>query len=525
MQYCNMRRLFTKLLCYIAVVAGMVACAEQNGGVAPTITLTPVESDAQSITFVINTTNAESSAYMLYDGESVAVDEIFAKGTKSKGGLITIKDLRPETKYYVAAAARNGDIEVMAEPIMMTTKSAGNGGDNGGDNGGNDGDDDNNGGNGNLPDIDGVENIVIAKTKDGRWYEPYNYYVTFVRDNGDRIILDFYTLDETMSLYLPYGQYSFASNYHPYTIHPEASGYFLAGKGDGEGFHFTDGFVTVDVVDGYYAIYMMLTYEEAGEAKSIQGYYNGILSGASVPEGDDDGSKELVEVLEVGSTSFKFRINAEEGQYWRCSVVDKRVYDQYQSNPGAWVVTYGFMLEGPLTFNWEHGKECEYIQGLMMSVNPSTDYIIMAALMDYSEGQENSLLGGVEMVQIRTEAPQAGTGTADITLKEIHANDIVFDCVLSDDVWCCYVALLESSNIDPIAEGGYVAAGYSSFEECMISLVPDLSYDSMRQIMQTTYDYKWEGVKYGTEYKMYAVVEDMNKGRTFFEVTTFTTPR
>ena len=59
----------------------------------------------------------------------------------------------------------------------------------------------------------------------------------------------------------------------------------------------------------------------------------------------------------------------------------------------------------------------------------------------------------------------------------------------------------------------------------MISLLPDLSYDYKRQIMQTTYDYKWEGVMYGTEYKMYAVVEDMNKGRTFFEVATFTTPR
>ena len=459
---------------------------------------------------------------MLYDGENINADTIFSQGTKTKSGVITINNLEANTKYYVAAAARNGKLSAM-ETIMMQTKASTNNDDND-DNGGNNG----NGGNDDqfeLPEIDGVENIVITKTKDGRWYEEYNYYVTFVRDNGDRIVLDFYTLDETMSQYFPYGQYTFATDYYPYTIHPESSGYFYAGKGDGEGYHFTDGYVSVDVVGGYYAIYMMLTYDENGTSKSIQGYYNGPLSGASIPAGDDEGSDKLIEVLEVGSTSFKFRINAEEGQYWRCSVVDKRVYDQYQSNPGAWVVTYGFMLEGPLTFNWEHGKECEYIQGLMMSVNPSTDYIIMAALMDYSDGQENSLLGGVEMVQIRTEAPQAGTGTADITIKEIHANDIVFDCVLGDDVWCCYVALLESSDIVPIEEGGYVAGGYSSFEECMLSLIPDLSYDYMRQIMQTTYDYKWEGVKYGTEYKMYAVVEDMNKGRTFIEVGTFTTPQ
>ena len=516
-----MKALFKRLICCIAVAVGFVACAEQDGGVTPTITLTPVDSSSKSITFVINTTNAESCAYMLYDGENITADEIFANGTKSNGGVITIDKLKVETKYFVAAAVRNGDIKVMAEPIIMMTKAA-----TGGDNGGDDNNDDNNDNNGEveLPEIDGVENIVITKTKDGRWYEPYNYYVTFVRDNGDRIILDFYTLDETMSLYLPYGQYSFATNYHPYTIHSESSGYVPAGNSaDGEGYQFTDGYVTVDVVDGYYAVYMMLTYDENGTQKSIQGYYHGILSGASVPAGDDEGSDQLIEVLEVGSSSFRFRINAEEGQYWRCSVVDKRVYDQTSSNPGAWVVTYGFMLSGTLTFNWEHGKECEYISGYMMEALPSTDYIIMAALMDYSEGQENSLLGGVEMVQIRTEAPQQGTGSADITIKEINANDFVFDCVLGDDVWCCYLAVLESATINDIENGGYVMGGYSSFEECMLSLVPGLSYDFMRQIMQTTYDYKWTNVKYNTEYKMYAVVEDMNKGRSFFHVATFKT--
>lgn len=513
----QMKTIFRNVLCAIVSLLAFVGCSYFEGSdVMPTISITAVDSTSTSITFVINSTNAQKCCYLLFDGENISVDKILQDGTESKESLVTVTSLKPQTKYYVAAAALNGNNKVMAEPISMNTKE---------DSNGDDGNDDGNDDDVELPEIDGVENIVITKSKDGRWYEPYNYYVTFVRDNGDRIVLDFYTLDETMSLYLPYGQYSFASNYHPYTIHPESSGYFLAGKGDGEGYNFTDGFVTVDVVDGYYAIYMMLTYEADGEAKSIQGYYHGILSGASVPEGDDEGSEELIEVLEVGSTSFRFRINAEEGQYWRCSVVDKRVYDQYQSNPGAWVVTYGFMLEGPLTFNWEHGKECEYVNGLMMSVTPSTDYIIMAALMDYSEGKENSLLGGVEMVQIRTEAPQTGSASAEISVKEIHLNDVVFDCVLSDDAWCCYIALLESSMIDPIAEGGYAQGGYNSFEECMISLVPDLSYDFMRQIIQTTYDYRWEGIKYGTEYKMYAVVEDMNKGRTFFEVATFTTPR
>lgn len=498
-----------------AMATFAVGCNNSDKDATAMLEILPVDTTASSITFVINV-EADECAYMLYDGDNISVDTVLSEGTATDGGVITIKDLQPKTKYYVVAAARSGKSIIM-KPLMMETKES-NGG--GGDNGGNGGNDDPF----ELPEIDGVENIVIEKTKDGRWYEPYNYYVTFVRDNGDRIILDFYTLDETMSTYFPYGQYTFATNYHPFTIHSETSGYIPAGKSaDGEGYLFTDGYVTVDVVNGYYAIYMMLTYEEDGVSKSIQGYYNGILSGASVPKGDDNGSEELIEVLEVGSTSFQFRINAEEGQYWRCSVVDKRVYDQYQSNPGAWVVTYGFMLDGTRTFNWENGKECEHVPGLIMEAMSSTDYIILAALMDYSDGQENSLLGGVEIVQVRTEEPAAGTGSVDINIKEINSNNVTFDCIFGENVWCCYVAILPTQRIEEIKSGEYAQVGFSSYEECMIAFIPALSHDSKRQFMATTYDYKWEYLNYNTSYTMCVLVEDMNKGVTFFEVEPFTT--
>ena len=507
-----MRNILKSLLLMFAMATFAVGCNNSDKDATAMLEILPVDTTASSITFVINV-EADECAYMLYDGENISVDTVLSEGTATDGGVITIKDLQPKTKYYVVAAARSGKSIVM-KPLMMETKES-NGG--GGDNGGNDDPFE-------LPEIDGVENIVIEKTKDGRWYEPYNYYVTFVRDNGDRIILDFYTLDETMSSYFPYGQYTFATNYHPFTIHSETSGYIPAGKSaDGEGYLFTDGYVTVDVVNGYYAIYMLLTYEEDGVSKSIQGYYNGILSGASVPKGDDNGSEELIEVLEVGSTSFQFRINAEEGQYWRCSVVDKRVYDQYQSNPGAWVVTYGFMLDGTRTFNWENGKECEHVPGLIMEAMSSTDYIILAALMDTSEGQENSLLGGVEIVQVRTEEPAAGTGSVDINIKEINSNNVTFDCIFGENVWCCYVAILPTQRIEEIKSGEYAQVGFSSYEECMIAFIPALSHDSKRQFMATTYDYKWEYLNYNTSYTMCVLVEDMNKGVTFFEVEPFTT--
>ena len=279
----------------------------------------------------------------------------------------------------------------------------------------------------------------------------------------------------------------------------------------------------VDVKDGHYVLSFVLTYEVEGTPHKIQGYYHGLLSGASVPKGDNVGAKELIELLEVGSTSFKFRINAEEGQYWRCSVVDKRVYDQTVSNPGAWVVTYGFMLDGTRTFDWRNGEMCEHVPGYQMNVSSSTDYLILAALMDYDGGEENSLLGGVEIVQLHTNAEEAGKGTVDINIKEIHTNDIIFDCVLGEDVWCCYVAMMETANLQEIKDGKYAMAGYSSYEECMLSLIPALSHDSMRQFLESQIDYKWDYLKYRTSYTMCIKIVDMDNGVSYVELEPFNT--
>ena len=523
---------FTKLL-FVAFVAmlGFASC-ETPTEVAPTIEITAVGTTENSIIFNVEAKNASKCAYIIYDGDIISADKVLAEGVamKSVNGPVIVENLQSATKYYVVAAAKNSVGTALSNSISLTTKSGngGNGDDNGDDNGGNEGG--NEGGNGGndddfeLPEIDGYENIVITKTKDGRWYADYNYYVTFVRDNGDRIILDFYTLDETMRQYFPYGVYTLNSNWAAYTIHPDASGYIPAdASADGEGYNFTDAYVSVDLVNGQYAIYMMLTYNENGVDKNIQGYYNGILSGASVPAGDDAGSDKLIEVLEVGSTSFKFRINAEEGQYWRCSVVDKNTYNQTSPNPGAWVVTYGFMLSGTLTFDWVDGQPCPYVPGLTMNATSSTDYLIIAALMDYSEGQENSLLGGVEIVELRTKGDAAGSGSVAVTMKEINTNDVVFDCVFGDNVWSCYVAMLETANIDEVKAGAYTQFGYTSYEECMLSLVPGLSPEFKRQFMQSQYDYKWESLKYGTSYTMCIKVMDNNGGATYQEFGPFVT--
>lgn len=520
-----MNRFFRLFFVALCVVTALYGCQKNTDNVAPTVNVTLIDAGSNSATIVVTAKNENECAYMLYDGDVISVDKVLSDGIKVEGdgSKIEVTNLIPETTYYIIAAARNSVGATLSNSVKFTTQKGSSGGDGGGNNDDNNDNNDDNDNNTELPDIDGVENITITKTQDGRWYKPYNYYVTFVRDNGDRIILDFYTLDETMSSYLPYGQYMLGNSHDPFIIHSESSGYIPAGVADGNGYNFTDGYVSVDVVDGYYSIYMMLTYDANGTSKSIQALYRGLMSGASVPEGDNEGAKKLIEVLEVGSTSFKFRVNAEEGQYWRCSVVDKRVYDQTASNPGAWVVTYGFMLEGTLTFDWRNGEMCEYVPGLEMNVSSSTDYLILVALMDYSEGQENNLLGGVEVVQVRTEGERAGKGTVEVEIKEINSNDIVFDCTLGDDVWCCYVAMMETANLQEIKDGKYALANYESYEECMLSLIPALSHDSMRQFLESQVDYRWDYLKYTTSYTMCIKVVDMDNGVSFVELEPFTT--
>jgi hypothetical protein len=66
-------------------------------------------------------------------------------------------------------------------------------------------------------------------------------------------------------------------------------------------------------------------------------------------------------------------------------------------------------------------------------------------------------------------------------------------------------------------------AGYSSYEECMLSLIPGLSHDFKRQFLETTYDYKWDYLKYNTSYTICVKVEDMDGGVSFIELEPITT--
>ncbi len=493
----------------ICAIMACVSCDKPEAPVVlPEVEISLVELTDHSVTFYVAASSADECSYILYDGDVITAEEVLTDGyalDEPAGEQRKMSNLTSETTYYIIAAARNEAGVVLSDPLIFTTPKQEQGGIT-------------------PPDDPDARTLNIVKTQDGRWYEVYNYYVTLVAESGEHVILDFYTLDETMSSYLPYGVYTIADSYDPFSLNSVNSGImFNRNTSEEVAYPFTEGSCMVDVKDGHYVLSFVLTYEVEGTPHKIQGYYHGLLSGASVPKGDNVGAKELIELLEVGSTSFKFRINAEEGQYWRCSVVDKRVYDQTVSNPGAWVVTYGFMLDGTRTFDWRNGEMCEHVPGYQMNVSSSTDYLILAALMDYDGGEENSLLGGVEIVQLHTNAEEAGKGTVDINIKEIHTNDIIFDCVLGEDVWCCYVAMMETANLQEIKDGKYAMAGYSSYEECMLSLIPALSHDSMRQFLESQIDYKWDYLKYRTSYTMCIKIVDMDNGVSYVELEPFNT--
>lgn len=509
----TMKELFRFTAVVLGVALMLVGCDDtlnspSDKGALPTIKIEEHKSTSTSISFRVMAIDATECAYMLYTDGELSAERILSAGVaiKGDGTKTVVEGLSPETTYYAVAAARNSRGAVMSNMIPLTTtkkeepqKPI-------------------------IPDDPDARTLEIEKSTDGRWYANDNYYVTLVATTGERLILDFYTISETMSSYLPYGSYTVASDTNAYTICADSSGIILNPEDSAEdGYLFTEGTVSIDVVEGMYALYFYLSYEADGVTHTVDGYYNGHLSGATVPAGDDSGAKKLIEILDVGATSFQFRINAEAGQYWRCSVVDKRVYDQTESNPGAWVVTSGFMLDGTRTFNWENGKECEHVPGLKMVVTSSTDYLILAALMDYSEGREDVLLGGVEVVQLRTEGEATGKGSVEIDIKEINANDILFDCTMSEDVWCCYVAMMETANLEEIKAGRYELVGYETYEECMLSLIPGLSHDFMRQFLTSQVDYRWEYLKYNTSYTICIKVVDMDNGVSFIELEPFTT--
>ena len=123
------RNFFFTTLLSIAML--FVACDNSSNGVDkivdPTIKVEAGQATADSITFTISSTDAESVAYVVVDAsEGVPSNDAILKGTAveaNKAVVITVDNLSPESDYLVAAAAEAHD-KVVASSVKMTTRKA-----------------------------------------------------------------------------------------------------------------------------------------------------------------------------------------------------------------------------------------------------------------------------------------------------------------------------------------------------------------------------------------------------------------
>ena len=197
----DMKHLIQLFGLMLVIMMPLVGCESASESIkAPTVEVKAVQVADTSVTLAVMAVGAEECAYMLFDGDVITAEQVLTNGVVVEGDGVPFKvsNLKTDTTYYIVAAARNAAGAVLSEVLSVKTSKGVDGGGNGDDNGGNE----------NIP--EGA--LKIAKTKDGRWYKEYNYYVTLVAETGERIILDFYTIDETMSNYLPYGSYELDTN-------------------------------------------------------------------------------------------------------------------------------------------------------------------------------------------------------------------------------------------------------------------------------------------------------------------------
>ena len=123
------RNFFFTTLLSIAML--FVACDNSSNDVDkivdPTIKVEAGQATADSITFTISSTDAESVAYVVVDASrGVPSNDAILKGTTveaNKAVVITVDNLSPESDYLVVAAAEAHD-KVVASSGKMTTRKA-----------------------------------------------------------------------------------------------------------------------------------------------------------------------------------------------------------------------------------------------------------------------------------------------------------------------------------------------------------------------------------------------------------------
>lgn len=127
-----MKRILKLSLIFAAMVSviSVTSCKKDNQEKEKTakVSLTAGDTTETTFTFTLATENADRAAYMLVEGtELPAAEKIMKEGTDAKAGTYTVKDLKQNTVYSIAAAAssKSGKLSAVAS-LKFQTKSESN---------------------------------------------------------------------------------------------------------------------------------------------------------------------------------------------------------------------------------------------------------------------------------------------------------------------------------------------------------------------------------------------------------------
>ena len=121
----------TKLL-FVALVSmlGFASCDKQNE-VAPTIEIAQaIDATHDTFIFTVKVSGADQCAYIIYDGDGITAERVFAEGVAIKNAKspVVVDGLKRGTTYHIVAAAKNSVDAVLSNTLTFTTEDNGSGG-------------------------------------------------------------------------------------------------------------------------------------------------------------------------------------------------------------------------------------------------------------------------------------------------------------------------------------------------------------------------------------------------------------
>ncbi len=214
----------------------------------------------------------------------------------------------------------------------------------------------------------------------------------------------------------------------------------------------------------------------------------------------DDGKFKPIEILEVGTNYFTFKINF-EGYY--VFLPFEQAYLPIFGSAANYLVQKNIFGSGVQTIKWENGGS---YGNEPMNVQPNMTYVIAVAECG-ADGiivdAEGNLLSEVHTIEVTTKALSESNANVEITLSNITSTSVDIKAVPDDTVSTFYLFVQESatfeSNMEMYGEGAYMSVMKSHY-----------AWSSTMTIERT-----WEGLTPSTKHVLLKLVVDRAGGESF----------